>query len=218
MKKIIRTAVIVSVLMIAGFVAFLYKMSENSEKLKEEHTKSINEESGIVSLQEKQFALDIPGTVKIEDPVVAGAEANVLLFDNNGAVDIYTVEHSAQVKEQLVRMKSRKEYTFKEPLLAYNPYGTNACGLYIYFSTDTKCSLKYTVSVADETIPDFTRTMTVSVLLPKEILDSSPSKQVGVPEEVEQDYRIFGCQLIREGAIRLKLYFLHGSLLDHSDH
>ena len=64
----------------------------------------------------------------------------------------------------------------------------------------------------------FTRTMTVSVLLPKEILDSSPSKQVGVPEKVEQDYRIFGCQLIREAAIRLKLYFLHGSLLDHSDH
>lgn len=164
MKKIIRTAVIVSVLMIAGFVAFLYKMSENSEKLKEEHTKSINEESGIVSLQEKQFALDIPGTVQIEDLVVAGAEANVLLFDNNGAIDIYTVEHSAQVKEQLVRMQSRKEYTFKEPLLAYNPYGTNACGLYIYFSTDTKCSLKYTVSVADETIPDFTRTMTESAL------------------------------------------------------
>ncbi|MCI8306506.1 MAG: aryl-sulfate sulfotransferase [Lachnospiraceae bacterium] len=159
MKKTVIIVVAVSILMVAGFAGFLYMMNKNSEKIRDEQTRAGAEESGIVSLQEEHFALNIPGTEEVKELVVAGEQANVLLFGNAGAADIYNADHTAQIKSQLERMQSKKEYTFKEPLLSYNPYGTNACGLYIYFETEGKSYLNYTVSAPDENIPDYTRTM-----------------------------------------------------------
>ena len=159
MKKTVITIVVVSILMIAGFAGFLYMMNKNGEKMRNEQTRAGAEESGIASLQEEHFALNIPSTTEVEELIVAGGQANVLLFGNGGAADIYSVNHTTQIKSQLQRMQSKKEYTFKEPLLSYNPYGTNTCGLYIYFETEGKGYLKYTVSVPNENIPDFTRTM-----------------------------------------------------------
>ncbi len=159
MKKTVISIVVVSILMILGFAGFLYMMNRNSEKLRDEQTRAGEEESGIASLQEEHFALNLPAATEVAELIVAGGQANVLLFGNAGAADIYNVNHTAQIKAQLQRMQSKKEYTFKEPLLSYNPYGTNTCGLYIYFETEGKSYLKYTVSVPDENIPDFTRTM-----------------------------------------------------------
>ena len=159
MKKTVISIVVVSILMILGFAVFLYMMNRNSEKLRDEQTRAGEEESGIASLQEEHFALNLPAATEVAELIVAGGQANVLLFGNAGATDIYNVNHTAQIKAQLQRMQSKKEYTFKEPLLSYNPYGTNTCGLYIYFETEGKSYLKYTVSVPDENIPDFTRTM-----------------------------------------------------------
>lgn len=159
MNKTVRTITIVSVLMIAGFAGFLYMMNKNSEKIRDEQMRAGGEESGVVELQEEHFALNIPPDTEISELTVAGEQANVLLFGNNGVADIYDVNHTLQINAQLDRMQSKKEYTFKEPLLSYNPYGTNACGLYIYFETEGKSRLKYTVSVPDENVPDFTRTM-----------------------------------------------------------
>ena len=47
MKKILRIILIVSAVMIAAFVVFLFKMSESSKKLKDEIYKSVEKESGI---------------------------------------------------------------------------------------------------------------------------------------------------------------------------
>jgi len=159
MKKIFRIILIVSILMIAGFTAFLFKMNESSKKLKDEIGKSAEKESGIVSLQGENYSLNIPSTTEIKDLIIAGDNVNVLIFEAEGATDIYTTEHTQKIKQQLERMQLKKEYTFEAPLLAYNPYGTNTCGIYIYFKTEEVTQLEYTVSVPDENIPDFSRTM-----------------------------------------------------------
>ena len=158
-KKILRMILIVSAVMVAAFAVFLYKMNENSKKLKDEIHKSAEKECGIVSLQGENYSMNIPSTTEITDLVVAGENVNVLIFEANGAQDIYSTEHTQKIKQQLERMQLKKEYTFEAPLLAYNPYGTNSCGLYIYFKTEEKTQLEYTVSIPDENVPDFSRTM-----------------------------------------------------------
>lgn len=51
------------------------------------------------------------------------------------------------------------EYTFKKPLMVYNPYGTNTLGLNLYFTTDESCKVRYTIHVDDKDIEDFSRTL-----------------------------------------------------------
>ena len=121
MKKILRIILIVSAVMIAAFAVFLFKMSESSKKLKDEIHKSVEKESGIVSLQGSNYSLNIPSTTEIKDLIVAGDNVNVLVFEQTGAADIYTTEHTQKIKQQLERMQLKKEYTFEAPLLAYNP-------------------------------------------------------------------------------------------------
>ncbi|KAJ0407431.1 hypothetical protein P43SY_004972 [Pythium insidiosum] len=47
--------------------------------------------------------------------------------------------------------------------------------------------------------------MATHVLLPEEILALSPSKQDGVSEDVERDHRFWGCELIEEAGVLLRL-------------
>jgi len=42
-------------------------------------------------------------------------------------------------------------------------------------------------------------------LFPEEIIQNSPSKCAGVTWEIEKNHRIFGCEIIQEGGILLKL-------------
>lgn len=57
-------------------------------------------------------------------------------------------------------------------------------------------------------------------LVPDHILLNSPSRSDGVDEETENELRIFGCELIQEAGILLKLYFSlprisHGTAFAH---
>ncbi|GLD94446.1 hypothetical protein PINS_up003057 [Pythium insidiosum] len=47
--------------------------------------------------------------------------------------------------------------------------------------------------------------MASHVLLPTEILSLSPSKQDGIPADVERDHRFWGCELIEEAGVLLRL-------------
>ena len=61
---------------------------------------------------------------------------------------VYDEDSQAEVKASLDAAKDGQ--TLAEPLVEYNPFGTNAQSLYVYFTTDEAASISYTVSVSDE--------------------------------------------------------------------
>lgn len=59
---------------------------------------------------------------------------------------IYSEEYQDKMDNQIENLKQKNNYTFSEPLLIENPYGTNTTGIYMYFTTDSSCQAKYTIS------------------------------------------------------------------------
>ena len=53
--------------------------------------------------------------------------------------------------------------------------------------------------------PEHAQTLLDSFYLSDEQLEDSPSRRDGIPEEVEYRQRIFGCELVQEGGILLKM-------------
>ena len=83
---------------------------------------------------------------------------------------VYDVDAQAAIAEDLASQKDGQ--TLAQPLVAYNPFGTNSQSLYVYFTTDEVATVEYTVSVSDEeaagiedesftadSIADFTRSV-----------------------------------------------------------
>lgn len=79
----------------------------------------------------------------------------VLGFDK--ATDVYNVENAQKIEEQYENIKDNLKYNLENPLLVHNLYGTNKLGLNIYFKSNKKSYLEYTISIEDEDVPDFTR-------------------------------------------------------------
>ena len=61
---------------------------------------------------------------------------------------VYDEDAQAAVASELEAAKSGQ--TLAEPLVRYNPFGTNTQALYVYFATEQAASVAYTVSVSDE--------------------------------------------------------------------
>lgn len=81
--------------------------------------------------------------------------------------DIYYVERASTVPifheifQEVVREKLddmlKKTYSFEQPLLVYNLYGTNELGVNLYFETEDDYLVSYTIQV--DGYPDFSRTL-----------------------------------------------------------
>lgn len=75
----------------------------------------------------------------------------------------YTVTTFNMVFQEVVKDKLdemlESSYSFQEPLLIYNLFGTNELGVNIYFDTEEAYSLSYTIHVEDEEYSDFSRTL-----------------------------------------------------------
>ena len=89
-----------------------------------------------------------------EEPIRAKADK----VTKNEAKSIYTEEYQEAVEEQIEEEKNSGIYTEDQMLVKENPYGTNTLSLYVYFITADFVSVSYTVSVADESIDDFSQT------------------------------------------------------------
>ena len=70
---------------------------------------------------------------------------------------IYSEKYQNKIQQQIDRAKQKNNYTFKEPLLIENPYGTNTTGVYMYFTTDEDYQATYTISCNG--YEDFTQTL-----------------------------------------------------------
>ncbi len=159
MKKNIMIAVIVSLVMLTAFGVFLLVMGKNGTVIKQEQQAMDDSELGIVSLQDGHYFKRFNTQTKYTDLNITGDNVNVLLFDTADPANVYNTSVSGAVRSQLSRMQDKKSYDFDVPLIAYNPFGTNTCSLYFYFQTKDPCYLRYTVTVEDENVPDFVRTM-----------------------------------------------------------
>ena len=74
---------------------------------------------------------------------------------------VYDVDDQADIAQDLEDQHAGQ--TIDDPLVVYNPFGTNTQSLYIYFETEDVASVTYTVSVSDEevaTIKDSSLTST----------------------------------------------------------
>ncbi len=156
MKAYIKIALITSLVMLilmgaAGvFIGVAYLDNKEAEKTKTEEEMDMNL---FGSTQ-----LDLKGN-DIYELKIKGKNKNVSTFSFKNTKDIYNVKKSAQIREELERMKKKNTYSFDTPLWAYNPFGTNKLSLYMYFKTPVEYSVKYTIHTEEKEIPDFTRSL-----------------------------------------------------------
>lgn len=190
MKRKLKIVLMTSIIMLAAMGAFLWKMNDTSKKLQKENAKLINEEKDLVENQNSK-AIDDVKDIDIIPLYISGSKKNVITTKFDSVSDIYNPDKSAAAEENLTDIKKRSSFTAIKPLWAYNPYGTNRSSMYLYFQTDGKCYCRYTISVKNDKIPDFTRT-----------LANGASGNVST----EHEYQIIGLVPGQTNFITLKLY------------
>lgn len=156
MKKRLLTILITSLIMIGVGGGFLWKMSQMSQQLAKNQQELLKEER---DLNTSDKVLKDVDELKVVDLYLSGQKKNVITREYKNVNAVYNIQSSASIEETLTDVKKRGDYTTEKPLWAYNPYGTNNNSLYLYFHTKGKCYCRYTISVDDKKIPDFTRTL-----------------------------------------------------------
>ena len=88
--------------------------------------------------------------------LVASDLGDSILEVEHNYKSIFEEAYQKKVTKKIENKVSKKKYTLENPLLLYNPYGTNTLALNIYFSADVEGSLSYTI-IAEGT-EDFSKT------------------------------------------------------------
>ncbi len=77
-------------------------------------------------------------------------------------ITIYSETYQSQINTQINKIINHHQYTFDQPLLIENPYGTNTTGIYAYFETDELLQASYTIHC--DGYQDFSRTLNNNTL------------------------------------------------------
>lgn len=157
MNRIVKISLITSLVMlvILGGVGFLL-FQKGKEAVEDARQ---NEKQELDMLYEGSTKADLGEENKRIQLTTRGKNANVKTFTYRNVSEIYDVSNSRETAEQIDIWKKKGKYNIEEPLWVWNPYGTNNLSMYVYFPTNEASSLRYTISVEDETIPDFTRSL-----------------------------------------------------------
>lgn len=188
MKKKLLTILITSLVMIAGMGALLWKVNTVNQRLEKKKAALLQEEMGTDT---KDKALENVDKLELQTLYLSGNKKNVVTREYENVNAIYNKAKSAAAEDMLTDIKKKRDYSEKDPLWAYNPYGTNPESLYMYFKSKGRFYCRYTVSVDDNKIPDFTRT-----------LDNGASGNVAM----EHEYQIIGLVPGRTNYLIFKLY------------
>lgn len=157
MKKILRVVAITSTVMVVILGAFLWNMNRLSKQKAAKQEKLLAQERDLLP-DSRQKAIDKVEKVNIKQLYLSGNNKNVVTVPSTGLKQVYDGSQSTKAEEMLTTVKKNKQFSFDKPLWAYNPYGTNSQSMYLYFKSDGKGYCRYTVSVDDRNIADFTRT------------------------------------------------------------
>lgn len=167
MKKILKIMLITSgiMLILLGVVGVMVFQGYNKKQkaLESEHKEELD--MRVYGIAKEDVSED-----SIIPLYLSGSQKNVETFTYKTAEDVYKPQNSEKAQKALEELKKRNKYTIDNPLWAYNPYGTNELSLYLYMNLAEKVSVKYTIHVENEDIPDFTRTARIedSLLANKE--------------------------------------------------
>lgn len=188
MKKKLLTILITSLVMIAGMGAFLWKMNSVNRQQEKKKAALLQEE---MDTDTKDKALEDVDKLELQTLYLSGDKKNVVTREYGSVDAIYNKAKSAAAEDMLTDIKKKRDYSEKDPLWAYNPYGTNPESLYMYFKSKGRFYCRYTVSVDDDKIPDFTRT-----------LDNGASGNVAM----EHEYQIIGLVPGKTNYLIFRLY------------
>lgn len=156
MKKKLLTILVTSLVMIAAMGIFLFKMNSMTKHM-EKKQEALRKEEMDTDLKTKAFE-DID-KLDLQTLYISGNKKNVVTTGNKELNDIYSKGKSADIEERLTDLKKKGSYSQKDPLWAYDPFGTNPESFYLYFKTKGQFYCRYTISVDDGKVPDFTRTL-----------------------------------------------------------
>lgn len=101
------------------------------------------------------FILSFGETDELELYIDNDINKYIYNIDKNN-YDVFSLEYQELVEKKINKLEKQNDYSFNNPLLILNPYGTNLTGIYIYFETENNRVLEYTISVEDEMISDYT--------------------------------------------------------------
>ena len=188
MKKKLLTILITSLVMIAGMGAFLWKMNSVNRQQEKKKAALLQEE---MDTDTKDKALEDVDKLELQTLYLSGDKKNVVTREYGSVDAIYNKAKSAAAEDMLTDIKKKRDYLEEDPLWAYNPYGTNPESLYMYFKSKGRFYCRYTVSVDDDKIPDFTRT-----------LDNGASGNVAM----EHEYQIIGLVPDKTNYLIFRLY------------
>lgn len=190
MKGKIRVIIITIAVLLIGTGVLLWKMNDISQEISEQEQANLKEELDLLEEQNGK-AIDEVKEVDIIPLYMSGDKKNVVTTTFENVSEVYSTAKSAEIEETLTDIKKNKIFSLKDALWAYNPYGTNRNAMYVYFTTSGKSYCRYTISVKDTKIPDFTRTA----------ISSSSGKLTK-----EHEYQIVGLVAGQTNYITMRLY------------
>ena len=79
---------------------------------------------------------------------------NLHTLNYNEESKIYDEDYQKNLYNQINNLKKAQEFTLTDPLVIINPFQTNTLGIYVYFETENKSHVEYSIHVDDE-ISDF---------------------------------------------------------------
>ncbi len=89
-----------------------------------------------------------------------GLGSNIYSVEKPDDVDIFTETYQQIITGKIEQLLENYDYTFEDPLIILNPYGTNNTGINIYYNDENNAALSYTVEAKDT--ENFSRTLTKS--------------------------------------------------------
>jgi len=154
MKGIVKVFAITSILVLigAGVLAFFANKKATEIKREQKALQDRQLDKPVYGVKRENIATDM-----IIPLFLSGPSKNVNTFTHDKVDDIYDVAKSQGVEDSLHKITSTKNAGFDKPIWAYNPYGTDAQSMYVYFTTDKEYYLNYTIHIENSDIPDFRR-------------------------------------------------------------
>lgn len=84
---------------------------------------------------------------------------NIMSIKTKDYVNIFSEKYQKIVDNKINELIRKNNYTLDNPLLIYNPYGTNTLSINIYFNTDSNVKVSYNISANDKNIKDYSNTL-----------------------------------------------------------